>query len=99
MQSCEAPNPIGDNFHAFSSTGLAYQIISYFPKLVDSVNVDGESPIHVLAKKPSVFKSSSHIGLYDSIIHHCTTFSQLQAKHRFLLSKSSIQKLYHAHFT
>ncbi|XP_075516479.1 uncharacterized protein LOC142551235 isoform X2 [Primulina tabacum] len=58
--------------------GLAYQIISYFPKLVDFVNVDGESPIHVLAKNPSVFKSSSHIGLYDSIIYHCIFIDELK---------------------
>ncbi|KAL0456746.1 UNVERIFIED_CONTAM: hypothetical protein Slati_1013800 [Sesamum latifolium] len=41
---------------------LAYQIISYYPKLVNFVNVEGESPLHVLARKPNVFKSSSHLG-------------------------------------
>lgn len=57
------------------------------------MNVQGESPLHVLAKKPSVFKSSSHMGLYDSFIYHCMQNFEL------LLNKSNNQKLYHAHLT
>ncbi|XP_020552897.1 uncharacterized protein LOC105172057 [Sesamum indicum] len=57
---------------------LAYQIISYYPKLVDFVNVEGESPLHVLARKPNVFKSSSHLGFYESIIYHCMFVDELR---------------------
>ncbi|KAL0414076.1 UNVERIFIED_CONTAM: hypothetical protein Sradi_1609300 [Sesamum radiatum] len=57
---------------------LAYQIISYYPKLVNFVNVEGESPLHVLARKPNVFKSSSHLGFYDSIIYHCMFVDELR---------------------
>ncbi|KAK4421818.1 hypothetical protein Salat_2132400 [Sesamum alatum] len=57
---------------------LAYQIISYYPKLVNSVNVEGESPLHILAKKPNVFKSSIQLGLYDSIIYHCMFVDELK---------------------
>ncbi|KAK4425270.1 hypothetical protein Salat_1720900 [Sesamum alatum] len=57
---------------------LAYQIISYYPKLVNYVNVEGESPLHVLARKPNVFKSSSHLGFYDSIIYQCVFVDELR---------------------
>ncbi|XP_020548099.1 uncharacterized protein LOC105158734 isoform X2 [Sesamum indicum] len=57
---------------------LAYQIISYYPKLMNSVNVKGESPLHVLAKKPNVFKSSIQLGLYDSLIYHCMFVDELK---------------------
>ncbi|CAA2993825.1 uncharacterized protein LOC111394077 [Olea europaea subsp. europaea] len=48
---------------------LAYRIISYYPKLVNSVNVEGESPLHVLARKPSVFRSGTHFRFPYSIIY------------------------------
>ncbi|KAL0366738.1 UNVERIFIED_CONTAM: hypothetical protein Sradi_3563900 [Sesamum radiatum] len=57
---------------------LAYQIISYYPKLMNSVNVEGESPLHLLAKKPNVFKSSIHLTLYDSILYHCMFVDELK---------------------
>ncbi|KAK6122740.1 hypothetical protein DH2020_043520 [Rehmannia glutinosa] len=57
---------------------LAYLIISYYPKLVNSVNEEGETPLHVLARKPNVFKSSSHLGHYDSLIYHCVFVDELK---------------------
>ncbi|CAA2993830.1 Hypothetical predicted protein [Olea europaea subsp. europaea] len=51
--------------------GLAYQIISHYPKLINSVNVEGESPLHVLARKPNVFRSITHFRFPDSIIYRC----------------------------
>ncbi|XP_022864475.1 uncharacterized protein LOC111384432, partial [Olea europaea var. sylvestris] len=48
---------------------LAYQIISHYPKLINSVNVEGESPLHVLARKPNVFRSITHFRFPDSIIY------------------------------
>ncbi|GFP98332.1 serine/threonine-protein phosphatase 6 regulatory ankyrin repeat subunit a [Phtheirospermum japonicum] len=57
---------------------LAYQIIDYYPNLINSVNEEGESPLHVLASKPNVFKSSSHFGFYDSIIYQCVIVDELK---------------------
>ncbi|GFQ05265.1 hypothetical protein PHJA_002670600 [Phtheirospermum japonicum] len=57
---------------------LAYQIIDYYPNLINSVNEEGESPLHVLASKPNVFKSSSHFGFYDSIIFQCVFVDELK---------------------
>ncbi|XP_022861565.1 uncharacterized protein LOC111381954, partial [Olea europaea var. sylvestris] len=48
---------------------LAYRIISHYPKLINSVNMEGESPLHVLARKPNVFRSSTHFPFPDSIIY------------------------------
>ncbi|KAL8048435.1 hypothetical protein ABFX02_07G065500 [Erythranthe guttata] len=57
---------------------LAYKIIGYYPKLVNSVNIVGESPLHVLARKPNVFLSSKHMGFYDSIIYRCVFVDELK---------------------
>ncbi|XP_051124849.1 uncharacterized protein LOC127247155 [Andrographis paniculata] len=57
---------------------LAYQIIIYYPKLVNSINVEGESPLHVLARKPNAFKSCSHFGFYDSFIYYCVFVDELK---------------------
>ncbi|XP_019172886.1 PREDICTED: uncharacterized protein LOC109168328 [Ipomoea nil] len=51
---------------------LAYEIIEKFPELVNYVSEDGTSPLHILARKPHVFKSSSYLGSYESIIYYCT---------------------------
>ncbi|KAL0281905.1 UNVERIFIED_CONTAM: hypothetical protein Sangu_2983700 [Sesamum angustifolium] len=61
---------------------LAYQI-SYYPKLMNWVNMEGESPLHVLAKKPNVFKSSIQLGLYDSIIYHCMLVDEVLKKQKY----------------
>ncbi|XP_073135620.1 uncharacterized protein [Henckelia pumila] len=63
---------------AIAGAYFAFQIIKKIPKLVNSVNVEGESPLHVLAKKPNLFKSSSHMGLYDSVIYHCIFIDELK---------------------
>ncbi|KAL2515069.1 uncharacterized protein Fot_29040 [Forsythia ovata] len=57
---------------------LAYQIMSYYPKLVNSVNVEGESPMHVLARKANLFRSSTHFRLHDSIIYRCVFVDKLK---------------------
>ncbi|KAL1542981.1 hypothetical protein AAHA92_20009 [Salvia divinorum] len=49
---------------------LAYFILEHYNNLLNYVNVDGETPLHVLARKPNLFKSSSHLGFYESIIYH-----------------------------
>ncbi|KAJ4722992.1 putative Ankyrin repeat-containing protein [Melia azedarach] len=52
---------------------LAYQIIQYYPDLVNSVNENGLTPLHILASKPTAFKSSSRLVLFDRIIYHSKT--------------------------
>ncbi|KAG6435133.1 hypothetical protein SASPL_100001 [Salvia splendens] len=49
---------------------LAYFILEHYKNLLNYVNVDGETPLHVLARKPNLFKSSSQLGFYESIIYH-----------------------------
>lgn len=51
--------------------GLAYFILEHYKNLLNYVNVDGETPLHVLARKPNLFKSCSQLGFYESIIYHC----------------------------
>ncbi|XP_059436131.1 uncharacterized protein LOC132169058 [Corylus avellana] len=55
---------------------LAFQIIQLYKDqekkmdLVNSVNQEGFSPLHLLASKPSAFRSGSHLGRYHKIIYH-----------------------------
>nr|XP_048323049.1 uncharacterized protein LOC125420435 [Ziziphus jujuba var. spinosa] len=49
---------------------LAFQIIHLYRELVNSVNERRLTPLHVLASKPSAFKSGSNLGLWNSIIYH-----------------------------
>ncbi|KAJ1427260.1 PGG domain [Sesbania bispinosa] len=51
--------------------GLALQIIHLYPNLVDFVNEDGLSPLHILAMKPNCFKSSTQMEFLDRIIYNC----------------------------
>ncbi|PON92519.1 Transmembrane protein [Trema orientale] len=51
--------------------GMAMVIIEKYQNLVDSVNVDGLSPLHILANKPNAFKSSTRLGLFDRIMYYC----------------------------
>ncbi|ESR34152.1 hypothetical protein CICLE_v10006513mg [Citrus x clementina] len=55
---------------------LAFQIIRCYPELVNSVNENGLTPLHILASKPNAFKSSSRLGLFDSIIYCCIDLSK-----------------------
>ncbi|XP_028758447.1 uncharacterized protein LOC114717476 [Neltuma alba] len=57
---------------------LAFQIIHLYEDLVTSVNEDGLSPLHLLAAKPSAFRSGSRLGRVESIIYHCIYVDQLK---------------------
>ncbi|XP_078155712.1 uncharacterized protein LOC144551564 [Carex rostrata] len=57
---------------------LAYDIIHLYPVLVNYVNSRGETALHTLASKPSVFKSGARFGLYDTILYHCTITEPLK---------------------
>ncbi|KAK7332227.1 hypothetical protein VNO80_28976 [Phaseolus coccineus] len=52
--------------------GLALQIIKMYPKLVNSVNEEGLSPLQILAGKPNCFKSSTRMELLQSTIYNCS---------------------------
>ncbi|KAK4281202.1 hypothetical protein QN277_012724 [Acacia crassicarpa] len=57
---------------------LAFQIIHLYPELVNWVNEEGFSPLHLLAAKPSSFKSGSRLGRYEMIIYHCMPVEELE---------------------
>ncbi|KAH9680806.1 hypothetical protein KPL71_026695 [Citrus sinensis] len=57
---------------------LAFQIIRGYPELVNSVNENGLTPLHILASKPNAFESSSRLGLFDSIIYCCVLVDKLK---------------------
>jgi len=51
--------------------GLALRIIKLYPKLVNSMNKEGLSPLQILAGKPNCFKSSTRMEFLQSIIYNC----------------------------
>ena len=53
---------------------MAMQIIEEHKILVDAMNVDGLTPLHVLANKPNAFKSSTQLGAFDRFIYYCMIF-------------------------
>ncbi|CAN6693997.1 unnamed protein product [Malus baccata var. baccata] len=61
---------------------LAFQIILLYEDLVKSVNAQGFSPLHILATKPSAFKSGSHLSLFQKIIYYCIYVDELKEEHR-----------------
>nr|POF21888.1 hypothetical protein CFP56_55387 [Quercus suber] len=59
-------------------TDVAYEILLKEPELAYAVNEGGITPLHLLASKPSVFRSGSHIGWWKSIIYHCMHVEELE---------------------
>ncbi|WJZ90105.1 hypothetical protein VitviT2T_009275 [Vitis vinifera] len=57
---------------------LAFQIISRYKNLVNSVNEQGLSPLHLLATKHSAFRSGSHFRWFTNIIYHCIFVEKLE---------------------
>jgi len=51
-------------------TDLAFQIIHLYGDLVNSVNESGLTPLHLLANKPSVFKSGGRLGRFERIVYN-----------------------------
>ncbi|KAK7306461.1 hypothetical protein VNO77_44402 [Canavalia gladiata] len=51
---------------------LAFQIIYLYKNLANRVNESGLSPLHLLANKPSVFRSGSRLGRFEAIVYHMT---------------------------
>ncbi|KAE8647312.1 hypothetical protein Csa_004446 [Cucumis sativus] len=50
---------------------LALHIIKLYKELVNFVNEQGYTPLHLLATKPSAFKSGTHLGRWKMIVYHC----------------------------
>ncbi|KAJ7972741.1 Ankyrin repeat-containing protein [Quillaja saponaria] len=50
---------------------LAIHIISLYEELVNLVDEKGVTPLHVLASKPSAFRSGNHLQWWTNIIYHC----------------------------
>ncbi|GAY63018.1 hypothetical protein CUMW_222230 [Citrus unshiu] len=44
---------------------IAFQIMRAYPDLVNSVNENGLTRLHILASKPTAFKRGSRLGLFD----------------------------------
>ncbi|KAG6703553.1 hypothetical protein I3843_07G086100 [Carya illinoinensis] len=59
---------------------LAFQIIHLYPHLASSVNEEGLTPLHILASRPSAFRSGSHLEGYDKIIYYCILVDQLEVE-------------------
>nr|POE55012.1 hypothetical protein CFP56_74778 [Quercus suber] len=59
-------------------TDVAYEILLKEPELAYAVNEGGITPLHLLASKPSVLRSGSHIGWWKSIIYHCMHVEELE---------------------
>nr|XP_023873284.1 uncharacterized protein LOC111985867 [Quercus suber] len=49
---------------------LSIIILDEYEHLVNVVNKDGNTPLHLLARKPSAFKSGSDLRWYEKIIYH-----------------------------
>ncbi|XP_008235365.1 PREDICTED: serine/threonine-protein phosphatase 6 regulatory ankyrin repeat subunit B-like [Prunus mume] len=61
---------------------LAFQIIYLYEDLVNYVNEEGYSPLHLLASKPSAFKSGSHLRPFKRIIYHCIYVDDLKVEQK-----------------
>ncbi|KAL7176718.1 hypothetical protein ACSBR2_030129 [Camellia fascicularis] len=56
---------------------LAFQIICQYGDLVNYVPKK-DSPLHVMATKPSAFKSGSRLAGFDKIVYYCTFVDELK---------------------
>lgn len=66
-------------FHVnFSFTELAYKIFTQFRQLAIIQNSAGETPIHLLAKLPSSFKSRYRPGIIKSFVYSCKLSTPFQ---------------------
>ncbi|KAK6937568.1 Ankyrin repeat [Dillenia turbinata] len=57
---------------------LAYQIILLYEELANSFNQHGITPLHLLASKPSAFKSGSHLRGWNKLIYPCIYIDDLR---------------------
>eukprot|EP00268_Persea_americana_P022649 TRINITY_DN22518_c0_g1_i5.p1 TRINITY_DN22518_c0_g1~~TRINITY_DN22518_c0_g1_i5.p1 ORF type:complete len:181 (-),score=29.24 TRINITY_DN22518_c0_g1_i5:2-544(-) len=50
---------------------LAFQIIYWYPDLMEPHNQEGQTALHLLAQNPSAFKSWSDMGFVEDFIYRC----------------------------
>ncbi|XP_034690454.1 uncharacterized protein LOC117918030 [Vitis riparia] len=72
---------------------LAFQIICKQEDLMDSVDRRGISPLHVLAEKPTAFRSGIHLGWFNKIIYPCISVEELIPAGTSKAKKSFFQDL------
>nr|KYP40681.1 Ankyrin-2 [Cajanus cajan] len=59
---------------------LAFQIMNLYGDLANWTNENGFTPLHVLANKPSVFKSGCHLGRFEAIIYYAIVVKELKVE-------------------
>ncbi|KAK7412498.1 hypothetical protein VNO78_03962 [Psophocarpus tetragonolobus] len=64
----------------FVITCVAFQIIHLYGNLVNSVNEKGWTPLHLLANKPSVFKSGNRFGRFEALVYYAIIVKKLKAE-------------------
>ncbi|KAJ1414171.1 PGG domain [Sesbania bispinosa] len=57
---------------------LAFQIIQLYGELVNRFNERGSTPLHLLASKPSAFKSGRRLGRIERLIYHSIIINKLE---------------------
>ncbi|KAI9119024.1 hypothetical protein K1719_009699 [Acacia pycnantha] len=57
---------------------LAFHILQLCPDLVRRYNVKGMTPLHILASKPSAFRSGYHLSWWQAIIYYCIRVDELK---------------------
>ncbi|KAL5555133.1 hypothetical protein UlMin_037369 [Ulmus minor] len=62
---------------------LAFQIIQLYKHLVNYVNGEGLTPLHVLATKPSAFESGSNLGRFQKMVHKILSVKKLKANETY----------------
>ncbi|KAK4281204.1 hypothetical protein QN277_012726 [Acacia crassicarpa] len=73
---------------------LAFHMIILYPDLVGKSNEKGITPLHVLASKPSAFRSGLQLSWWNQIIYYCIRVDKLKYDpgHTFT-SRISVKKL------
>ncbi|KAK4281207.1 hypothetical protein QN277_012729 [Acacia crassicarpa] len=57
---------------------LAFHMIKLYPDLVGKYDVKGMTPLHVLASKPSAFRSGVRLSWWKQIIYYCIRADKLK---------------------
>ncbi|KAK4560179.1 hypothetical protein RGQ29_009096 [Quercus rubra] len=68
---------------------LAFRIIHLYGKLVNSFNEKGWTPLHLLASKPSAFRSGSHLGGWYKMIYYGILVDELEHESSDYLPKNN----------
>ncbi|PON63723.1 Transmembrane protein [Parasponia andersonii] len=57
---------------------FAITIMKHYPDFVNKLNIDGLTPLHILASKSNAFRSSTSLGLFDRILYYCLVVDELE---------------------